>query len=89
MEVGSKKMIERDYVQIYHLLYGHLTGARQEAVKVEDAGLAVKRWFQSQEERWLVALNSADSINNEQDQSYIDLNYFLPGALGMYVIITS
>ena len=67
IEAGSKETIERDYVQIYRLLYGRQTDAGQEIVKVEDAVPAVKRWFQSREGRWLVILDSADTIDNDQD----------------------
>ena len=89
IEAGSKETIERDYVQIYHLLYGRLTGAGPETVRVEDAVPAVKRWFDGREGRWLVVLDSADSIDDEQDESYINLEYFLPDAPGVHVIITS
>lgn len=50
---------------------------------------AVKRWFQAWKGRWLVVLDSADTIDNEQDKSYINLNYFVPDAPGMHVAITS
>ena len=53
---------------------------------VEDAVLAVKRWFNSRKRRWLVVLDSADSIDDEQNKSYINLEDFLPDAPGMHVI---
>lgn len=43
-------------------------------VKVEDAVSAVKRWFHVCEGRWLVILNSADTIDDNQQKSYIDLD---------------
>ena len=89
IEAGSKETIERDYIQIYGLLYGRSTGAGQETVKVEDAVPAVMRWFQGREGRWLVVLDSADTIDNEQDRSYVDLQYFLPDAPGVHVVVTS
>ena len=46
IEAGSKETIERDYIQIYGLLYSRSTGAGQETVQVDDAVPAVKRWFQ-------------------------------------------
>ena len=45
IEAGSKESIERDYVQIYRLLYSRQTDTGQEMVKVKDAVAAVKRWF--------------------------------------------
>lgn len=89
IEAGSKETIERDYVQIYRLLYGRQTDASPEIVKVEDAVPAVKRWFQGREGRWLVVLDSADTIDNDQHRSYIDLVYFMPDAPGVHVIVTS
>ncbi len=89
IEAGSKESIERDYVQIYRLLYGRQTDAGQEVVKVEDAVPAVKRWFHDHEGRWLVVLDSVDTIDNDRDKTYIDLGYFMPNAPGVHVVITS
>lgn len=88
IEAGSKESIKRDYVQIYRL-YGRQTDTGQEIVKVEDAVPAVKRWFYGREGRWLVILDSADTIDDDQQQSYIDLDYFNPDTPGVYIIITS
>ena len=82
IDAGSKETIERDYIQIHGLLYGRSTSAGQEMVKVEDAVLAVKRWFQGREGRWLIVLDSADMIDDEQNKSYIDLGHFLPDTPG-------
>ena len=89
IEGGSKESIKRDYIQIYRLLYGRSLGTGQEIIKVENAVPAVKSWFHGREGRWLVVLDSADTIDNPQDQSYIDLEYFIPDAPGVHVIITS
>ncbi|KAL9001661.1 MAG: hypothetical protein Q9188_005374 [Gyalolechia gomerana] len=82
IEAGSKETIERDYVQIYQLLYGRQADAGQAIVKVEEAVPAVKRWFQGREGR-------TDTIDNNQHRSYIDLEYFIPNAPGIHIIITS
>ena len=58
-------------------------------MKVEDAVPAVKRWFYGREGRWLVILDSADTIDDDQQQSYIDLDYFNPDTPGVHIIITS
>ena len=34
-------------------------------------------------------LDSADTIDNDRDKSYIDLGYFMPDTPGVYIIITS
>ena len=89
IEAGSKESIERDYIQIYRLLYGRQIDAGPRIVKVEDAVPAVKRWFHGREGRWLVVLDSADTIDDNRDKSYIDLEYFLPNAPGVHIVITS
>ncbi len=89
IEAGSKESIERDYIQIYRLLYSRQMDAGHEMVKVEDAVPAVKRWFHSHEGRWLVILDSADTIDNDRDKSYINLRYFMPDAPRVHIVITS
>lgn len=89
IEAGSKESIERDYIQIYRLLYSRQMDTGHEMVKVEDAVATVKRWFHGREGRWLVILDNTDIIDNDRDKSYIDLRYFIPDAPGVYIIITS
>lgn len=89
IEAGSKESIERDYIQMYRLLYSRSLGAGQETLKVEDAVPAVKHWFHGREGQWLVVLDSADIIDDNGDRSYIDLQYFMPDAHGVHIIITS
>ena len=89
IEYGSRESIEFDYIQIHQLLYGRSLGLGQNFVKAEDAIPAVKSWFHGRKGRWLVVLDSADRIDNPDDQSYIDLTYFLPDAPGVHIVITS
>lgn len=89
IEAGSNESIERDYIQIYRLIYSHQVDIGHEMVKVEDAVPAVKRWFHGHEGRWLVILDSADTIDNDREKSYIDLGYFMPDTPGVHVLITS
>jgi tetratricopeptide (TPR) repeat protein len=84
IEAGQKESIERDYIQIYRLLFG-----RAAPETIEDAVPAVKSWFHRQTERLLVVLDSADTIDNADDTSYIDLGYFLPDAASVDNIITT
>ena len=89
IEAGSKESIERDYIQIYRLLYSRQVDIGHEMVRVEDAVPAVKRWFHGREGRWLVILDSADTIDDDQQKPYIDLDYFIPDAPEVHIIITS
>ena len=89
IEAGSNESIERDYIQIYRLLYSRQADIGHEMVKVEDAVPAVKRWFHGREGRWPVILDSADTFDNDRDKSYIDLGFFMSDTPGVHVVITS
>jgi tetratricopeptide (TPR) repeat protein len=89
IEAGQRESVNRDFLQIYKLLYGLRAPEGQEMIKPEDAVLAVKSWFQRRSGRWLVVFDSADAIGDEEDKSYIDLRHFLPDAPSVNVIITT
>jgi hypothetical protein len=88
IEAGQKGTIERDYIQIHRLLLGGLAMGGG-AVKLEDAVPVVKSWFYRQSGRSLLVLDSADSIDDADDSSYVDLEYFLPDAPLVGVIVTT
>lgn len=90
IEAGSKETLARDYIQVHGLLYGRMANIGQDLVKLEDAVPAVKRWFQSRQDGlWLVVLDSADAVDNEEDASYIDLRYFVPDGPKLHVVVTT
>jgi tetratricopeptide (TPR) repeat protein len=89
IEAGQKETLERDYIQIYRLLVNCRPATGSETVQIADAVAAVKNWFQCHPGRWLVVLDSADSIDNEDQPSYIDLGSFIPDVRGVHIIITS
>jgi hypothetical protein len=62
-EAERKESIERDYLQIYRLLFDPALVTRSDAISVEDAVIAVKRWFHDQTVRSLVVFDSADAID--------------------------
>ena len=88
LEAGQKESIERDYVQIYRQLFEPVVSGR-EVLGIEDAVPAVKNWLHAQTGRSLVVFDSADAIEESDDASYIDLNYFLPDAPSVDIIITT
>ena len=88
VEAGQKESIERDYLQIYRLLFDPTLVARIDRVSAEDAVAAVKRWFHGQTERSLVVFDSADALD-DGDESYINLELFLPDAPIVDIIITT
>jgi len=77
IEAGQKEIIEQDYLSMYRLLCARVSMAM------------VKSWFHGQSARFLVILDSADTIDHADEASYINLNYFIPDALSVDVIVTT
>jgi hypothetical protein len=77
IEAGQKEIIEQDYLSMYRLLCARVSMAM------------VKSWFHGQSARFLVILDSADTIDHADEASYINLNYFIPDAPSVDVIVTT
>jgi hypothetical protein len=75
-------------MSMYRLLCARLS-AGSESPTVEEAVMMVKNWFHGQSGRFLVIFDSADTIDDADKASYIDLNYFIPDAPSVDVIITT
>ena len=75
-------------MSMYRLLCARLS-AGSESPTVEEAVMMVKSWFHGQSDRFLVIFDSADTIDDADKASYIDLNYFIPDAPSVDVIITT
>jgi hypothetical protein len=92
VEAGQKESIERNYLQIRRLLFNQKSSG-SDVVRVQDAVVAVKRWLHGQTERSLVGLDSADTIDDngggDDDESYLNLRFFLPDAPTVDVVITT
>jgi ankyrin repeat protein/tetratricopeptide (TPR) repeat protein len=88
IEAGQKESIERDYIQIYRLLFGPVA-SEDESTKLEDAVTVVKNWFHQRREPTLLVFNGADTIDNVDDASYVDLTDFLPKGATVDTIITT
>ena len=89
VEAGQKESIERDYLQIYQVLFDPTSVTRPDAVGVEDAVAAVKRWFRGRTERSLVVFDGADALDDGSDESYLNLEFLLPDTPMVDVIITT
>ena len=89
IEAGKRETIERDFLQIHRLLFGVQPGSGQDNMNVENAVLAVKDWFPGNDRRWLVVFDSADAIDNEEDDLYIDIKYFIPDDPSVHFIVTT
>ena len=89
VEAGSKAAIERDFIQIYQLLYNVHNHPGLGSGRIEDAVPAVKRWFYGREKTWLFVFDSADNVDHEREPSYINLRYFLPDDPSVQVVVTT
>lgn len=89
VEATGPESIQRDYVQIYMLLYGLHADAGQMTNGSKSVVSAVKRWFYGRGKRWLFIFDNADSISNQKDPFYVDLRHFLPDDSSLDVIVTT
>jgi GTPase SAR1 family protein len=92
LEAGRKELLERDFVRLYQTLFRLHTSAGAKtatAISVEDAVTGVKSWFAGQQGLWLMVFDGADTIENEEEDGYIDIRHFIPTAASLDVIVTS
>jgi len=89
IQAGSRESIERDFIHMYHMLFNIRISAGQEMVQADDAVLAVKSWFSRGRDQWLLVVDGADAIENEEDGDYIDLQHFIPDSQFLQVIVTT
>ena len=89
IEAGRKESLERDFVNLYHTLFGIQAAAGKEAVSVGNAVIGVKSWFSGRQGPWLIVFDGADTIENAQSREYIDTKHFIPNVAGLHVILTS
>lgn len=68
VEAGQKESIERDYLQIHRLLFDPISVTKPETISIEDAVVTLKRWFHGQAERSLLVLDSADAIDDNDNE---------------------
>ena len=87
IEADQKETIERDFIQIYKLLFPN--PASSTTISVEDAISGVKGWFQGQKGRYLWVMDSADEIEDDKSRLFVNLNHYLPEAPQLDRIITT
>jgi tetratricopeptide (TPR) repeat protein len=87
IEADQKETIERDFIQIYKLLFPN--PASSTTISVEDAISGVKGWFQGQKGRYLWVMDSADEIEDDKSRLFVNLNHYLPEAPQLDRIVTT
>ncbi|RDW89219.1 hypothetical protein BP6252_01251 [Coleophoma cylindrospora] len=86
IEAGQKESIEQGYRQLYLRLFEN---NKSTDVTADIAIAGVKSWFDGRDGRWLFVLDSADTIDHYDEDSYIDLGFYIPTANSVDVIITT
>ena len=91
LEAGRKESLERDFVHLYHTLFGlHASaGTGAATVGVEDAVTGVKSWFSGRQGPWLMVFDGADAIDDSEAGNFIDIRHFIPDVASLHVIVTS
>lgn len=84
---GQKQTIERQYLEIYKLLPN--MSYDSSTTSINDAVAAVKSWLYRQDGRSLWVMDSADAIEDTDDASFVDLNFYLPDGPRLDRIITT
>lgn len=89
IEANEPESVERDYIQIYTLLYNIHQEVGGSKIQLQQAVAAAKRWFRDCSQRWMFVFDNADSIRDRNDPPYIDLRRFLPDGSNIHVILTT
>ena len=74
---------------MYQLLFDVAISSKEDKVQIEDAVLAVKNWFYGRKGRWLLVFDGADSVDYENDDSFVDIQHYIPNSPCVDVIITT
>ncbi|KAF2467863.1 uncharacterized protein BDR25DRAFT_305314 [Lindgomyces ingoldianus] len=92
IEAGRKATTERGFLEVYRLLFDVATFG-DGSVKIEDAVVAIKNWFNGREGRWLFVFDGADRINGADGDKYLDdlvnIQHFIPDSPYVNVVITT
>jgi tetratricopeptide (TPR) repeat protein len=74
---------------MHQLLFDVAISSKEDKVQIENAVLAVKNWFYGRKGRWLLVFDGADSVDNENDDSFVDIQHYIPNSPYVDVIITT
>lgn len=93
VDARLRESLERDSIQIGRLLSGH--GHEHEhspasaPLDMNQVVTSVKTWFASRGGRWLFVYDNTDSLDDESDHYFVDLQRYLPDAPGVEIVITT
>ena len=89
IDARDRDSVERDFGQLYRLLFRTQTVNNRDLPKSEEVILLVRDWFVRRAERFLLVFDGADNIDNAGEPSYVNLNKFIPQCTSVNVIVTT
>ncbi|CAI6226945.1 unnamed protein product [Periconia digitata] len=89
IEVASKESLERDFINLYRMLFGLATSAGTETISIDDAVTGVKSWFSGRQGPWLMVFDGADAIEDSKAHNFVNIKHFIPDVASLHVIMTS
>jgi hypothetical protein len=86
---SQKSTIERDFINIYQLLFNVAWSVGDGWDRIEEAVIRVKSWLGQPGARWLLVFDGADSVDIPDNPEYVVLDHFMPQSSFVDVIVTS
>ncbi|MDI1490032.1 MAG: hypothetical protein OHK93_001231 [Ramalina farinacea] len=89
IEAGNTQSIERDFNQIYRIMY-NLQGVPSDKLpNLEEVIASVKSWFLRRDGKWLIVFDEMDSLFEEGNSTANDFHTWLPATKDVHVIMTT
>lgn len=91
VDARLRESLERGYIQISRLLSGRRHEQADTSVRLDmdQVVTAVKTWFAGREGRLLMVYDNADSLDDEDDPHFVDLQRYLPDGCNVDIIVTT
>ena len=89
IEAGNTQSIERDFHQIYRIMY-NLQGVPSDKLpNLEEVIASVKSWFLRRDGKWLIVFDEMDSLFEEESSTANVFHTWLPATKDVHVIMTT
>ncbi|KAH8881893.1 hypothetical protein GQ53DRAFT_886564, partial [Thozetella sp. PMI_491] len=89
IDAGQQSSIDRDFMNIYHLLFNIHHSNHDAPVSAEIAIVSVKNWISSSPDTILLVLDGADEVEDTASEHYVDLHRLIPSTHQAHVIVTT
>ena len=89
IEAGNSQSIERDFYQVYRILYNLQGVPSHQLPNLDEVIALVASWFLQRDGRWLIVFDEMDSIFEEENNTANDFHTWLPATKDVHVIMTT